>query len=93
MQAIVGNINITGTSKDEAGEIRALMTNKFGRPFNPIAFEKDLESIRIFLRNEGYYFAKIANLNGEGLVVYSTDLNSVNLNIAFKKGVNSFSIK
>lgn len=85
VQTIVGNINISGTTKGEAESIRSLMVNKFSKPFNPIAFEKDLENIRLALRNDGYYFAKISNINGEGLVKYSPDLSSVNLEIVIDK--------
>ena len=84
-QALIDDININGVNSDEATSIRKFMVNKYDRAFNPIAFEQDLENINIYLQSLGYYFATITNVNGEGIVKYSSNLSNVSLNILVSK--------
>lgn len=86
----VRNISIGGVNRSEAKKIRELMTNKFEKPFNPIAFENDLEEINHYLQGLGYYYASISNKSGDGLVSYSSDLGAVDLNIDIFKGDKLF---
>lgn len=50
--------------------VKASIINKEGTPINIVELENDLRKMIIYFQNEGYYFATVANLNSDNLLVY-----------------------
>ena len=86
VKALVKSIRLKNISEKEKKSIEKLIKTKVGEGFNPIQFKKDIISINTYLKNEGYYFASITNINNSNLVKYTKDNSRVNINVVFNLG-------
>ncbi|MBC7540388.1 MAG: BamA/TamA family outer membrane protein [Bacteriovorax sp.] len=59
--------------------VKKILTNKEGGPLNVVELEADLKKVITYFQEEGYYFASIANLNAESLLVYDKTYSFVEL--------------
>lgn len=89
-RAYTSEIKIIGVNQKIKQEILEIFTNRFGRPFNPIDFSNDLHRIKEFFQSEGYYFAKIRNLNSNDLVKYEQNNSSVRIKLDINLGKKLF---
>lgn len=66
--------------------IKNELVNKEGNAFNVISLEKDLGRIIDVVREQGYYYATINNINKKTLIQYGANFNNVILNIGLALG-------
>lgn len=90
IQSKVTKINMLGISDELRAKLMPLITNKPGSAFNPLTFETEITLIQDFLKNEGYYFAKITNINSNNLVSYFEDNSQVEINLMFDLGLKLY---
>lgn len=90
IRAEVQNIKIQGVSQKEEQEILALIENKKEKYFNPLVFQKDLEAIQVYLKNQGYYFAEILNINSSNLITYKRDNSKLDIYLDVDTGFKLF---
>lgn len=86
----VSDIKLNGLNHNDMLLINEVVQTKKDKPFNPIVFKDDLDLISKFLKNQGYYFTKIRNLNSPNLVKYISDNSQVNLTIDIETGPKIF---
>jgi outer membrane protein insertion porin family len=55
------------------------LINREGAPLNVVEIENDLRKMIIYFQGEGYYFATVANLNSDNLLVYDKDYSMAEL--------------
>jgi len=82
-KAYVKNIRIKGIGKLTSKKILSIIESKKGERFNPIQFKLDLEIILNYLKEEGYYFVTLLNINSSSLVNYTKDNSLVNISLEF----------
>lgn len=80
-QTLVERISFTGVDESIANELKNVSQNKQGQPFNPLIFSDDIKNIQNYLRNLGYYYANIKNIENNQLIKYSED--NLNLSIDY----------
>lgn len=78
-QVVVRSIVLKRLSNDLQESVKKLLVNREGSPLNVVELENDLRKIILHFQEEGYYFASIANLNDESLLVYDKSFSSVEL--------------
>lgn len=78
-QVILKNISFPKVSGELAAKAKTALINKEGSPINIIELENDLRKMVVYFQNEGYYFATIANLNADTLLVYDKSYATVDL--------------
>jgi outer membrane protein insertion porin family len=80
-QVLLSKISINQLSADQQIALKLLLHNQEGKPVNIVELENDLKTIVNYLQKQGYYFASIANLNSNNLLVYDKTLSSAKLNV------------
>ena len=70
-QIILKTVLFKNVPEDMQAGVKAAIANKEGAPLNVVELESDLRKSIIHFQSLGYYFASIANMNGEGLLVYN----------------------
>lgn len=80
-QTLVEKISFKGVDEAVANELRNVSQNKQGQPFNPLIFSDDIKNVQNYLRNLGYYYATIKNIENNQLITYSED--NLNLSIEY----------
>jgi outer membrane protein insertion porin family len=80
-RAIINKVDIQGLSDELKIEIEKSMVNKTKKAFNPLVFQDDLNMIENTLKNKGYYFTQIKNLDSTDLVIYRNDNSQVDIKI------------
>ncbi len=80
-RAIINKIDIQGLPDDLIIELEKSMINQDKKPFNPLVFQEDLNMLENNLKNKGYYFAQIKNLDSAELVVYKNDNSQVEIKV------------
>lgn len=86
----VKEFNLTGVEGELKNKVMALFTNKKDQYFNPISFQEELAQVDDLLKNEGYYYARVTNLNNDNLVRYDEDNSSVLISINVETGLKLF---
>ncbi len=79
----VEKIVFEGVPEELAIQMRKMMMNKVNKPLNIVNLSSDLEKILKHVRNQGYFYAQILNLNQIKLVQYSANKKRAFLNIKF----------
>ncbi|OFZ27129.1 MAG: hypothetical protein A2381_10765 [Bdellovibrionales bacterium RIFOXYB1_FULL_37_110] len=85
-QVILEKININNLDTDTAIKIKKVLINKEGAPVNLVELQTDLQTVLNKVRNEGYYFADIVNVNDPKLLQFDLSQTSAILNIDVKTG-------
>ena len=82
-QIILKDFYINKLTKNLKEIIFKQISNKVGEPINIVEIKNDLSKILKIIRGEGYFFAKIKNLDLKNLVSYQNNYNEavINLNI------------
>lgn len=78
-QVLVGQIEFKKIPDELANAVRAKLSNQENQPVNIVDMEADLRRMITTFQNEGYYFATIANLNSDKLIVYDPTFTSVDI--------------
>lgn len=79
-QVILKNISFQKIPDGLKDGAKQSLVNKEGSPINIVELESDLRKMIIYFQSEGYYFATIANLNANNLLVYDKSYAHVDLN-------------
>lgn len=78
-QVILRTIALENVESSQIGPVKELLVNKENAPLNVVELEGDLKRIVQHFQSQGYYFASIANLNSESLLVYEKGYMNVDL--------------
>lgn len=62
-------------------EIFLLINNKVGQPLNVVSLEKDFNTVLGKVKEQGYYFAKIININSNSIISYSENNQYADINL------------
>ncbi len=85
-QSTLNKIELQGVPKSIRPMILDGMINKTGKPLNVIELEADLGRALDKLREQGYFYATITNLNDDNVVTYESNYTKSNLLLKFKTG-------
>ena len=85
-KVLVRKINIKNISPEIKNKIKTQLINKEGNIFLVNHLEKDLGKVLNILRKEGYFSAKITNLNAKDIVSYNEIQTEVRINIHIDTG-------
>jgi len=85
-QVTLEKININNLETDVALKIKETLINKAGAPLNLVELQTDLQTVLNKVRNEGYYFADIVNVDDPKLLQFDLSQTSAILNIDVKTG-------
>lgn len=70
-QIVIKDIYFKNVPEEMQAGARESIVNREGTPINIVEIENDLRKSIVYFQNQGYYFASIANINGEGLLTYN----------------------
>lgn len=79
-QVTLRNINFQKVPSELIDGAKNALINKEGAPVNIVELESDLRKMIVYFQSNGYYFATIANLNANNLLVYDKSYGFVDLN-------------
>ncbi len=85
-QSVLEKINLKGVSEKFKTQILTSLRNKEGSPLNVIELEKDISRGLNSLREAGFYFATITNINDDDVVTYESNYTKSQLNLNFDSG-------
>ncbi len=85
-QCFIEKINLDGIPENEKPNILNKITNKVGAPLNVIELENDLSRALEQLREAGFFYATISNLNKSNVVSYESNYTKSQINLVFKPG-------
>jgi outer membrane protein insertion porin family len=85
-QCLLDKINLSGVAEEVKPKILEKLVNKQGKPLNVIELESDLSRALDQLREEGYFYATITNLDKNSVVTYESNYTKSQLNLNFKPG-------
>jgi outer membrane protein insertion porin family len=83
VKAFVKKIEIKGVEESTINKILSIIKTKVDERFNPIQFKLDLDIALNHLKEEGYYFVTLNNLNSSSLVSYTRDNSLVKITLDF----------
>lgn len=78
-QVLLKSIDLNKIDSRLQQSVKALLSNQEGSPLNVVELEADLKKIVGHFQENGYYFASIANLNEESLLVYDKSFSYAEL--------------
>lgn len=79
-QVVLRAISLNRIDPSLHAAVKSILVNKEGQPLNVVELENDLRKIIVYFQEQGYYFASIANLNGDSLLAYDKSFSFVDLN-------------
>jgi outer membrane protein insertion porin family len=85
-RAFIRNLTFDGLPQELEEKILLKISNKVGGAFNPISLADDLKLVANTLKDKGYYFGEITNINEDNLVIYSKSGADVDINIIVNSG-------
>lgn len=85
-RATTRRIHFTGMPENLEDKVLKAMTNKTGKPFNPIKMVDDIKVVATTLQEEGYYYAEVTNANENELVKYNKTGTDVDINFRIDSG-------
>ncbi len=85
-QSMLEEINLFDVPEEFKAPILNSMINKIGKPMNVIELEGDLSRALNKLREMGFFYATITNLNDDNVVTYDSNYTKSKLNLKFKTG-------
>jgi outer membrane protein insertion porin family len=85
-RAFVRNVLFEGLPSEYEGEVLGQMSNKVGKPFDPMTMLGDVKKITAMLQEQGFYYAEITNTNDDALVKYSSSGTDVDIILNFNLG-------
>jgi outer membrane protein insertion porin family len=82
-QVLVEKIDIQGVTPAVEMLIKKKMTSKEGSTLNIVSLGKELEAMLNLVRNQGYFYAQLININKSSLVEYNGSRNRATLKLIF----------
>lgn len=67
---LLSQINVEKITNELAGELKAGLINREGKPIDIISIEQDIQTIVSQLQEKGYYFANVTNAKSNSLLAY-----------------------
>lgn len=87
IQSIIEEIEFSGVTKEIKDKITKRMLNRLNQPLDITSMEDDLETIEKVLKENGYFFSKITNVDPRSIVRYSSDYRRSRIFINVKTDV------
>ena len=72
-QTKIEKVEFLGIDQSLKDELFSKLRNKPGMPFNPLVFAEDIKDVQDLIKEHGYYYAEINNLENNALIKYSDD--------------------
>ena len=72
-QTKIEKVEFLGVDQSLKDELFSKLRNKPGMPFNPLVFAEDIKDVQDLIKEHGYYYAEIKNLENNALIKYSDD--------------------
>jgi outer membrane protein insertion porin family len=72
-QTKVEKVEFLGIDQELKNQLFEKIRNKPGLPFNPLVFAEDIKDVQELIKEQGYYYAEIKNLENNALIKYSDD--------------------
>lgn len=85
-RAMIRKIEFDGLPPEYEDKILGDMSNKVGKPFNPITMAEDIKRVATTLQELGYYYAEVANSNESDLVKYTKTGSDVDIKFIIVTG-------
>jgi len=85
-RAYTRKIDFEGVPEEIEDKILYGLTNKVGKPFNPIAMVEDIKTVANYLQEHGYYYAEVVNANDSEFVSYSKSGSDVDIKFKVETG-------
>lgn len=85
-RAMIRKIEFEGLPPEYEDAILEGMSNKVGKPFNPISMAEDIKKVANTLQELGYYYAEVANSNESDLVKYTKTGSDVDIKFIIETG-------
>lgn len=85
-QSILEKVTLDGVPDEFKLKILNSMRNKVGLPLNVIELENDLARALNTLRESGFFYATIINLNDDNVVSYESNYTKSSIRLQFKTG-------
>ncbi len=85
-QSIISSINLKGIPEDQKAKVLAELKNQVNSPLNVVELENDLARALSVLRDTGYFYAEIKNLDEDNVVSYDMNFTRSQINLEFNLG-------
>ncbi|MCR9204753.1 MAG: hypothetical protein NXH75_09260, partial [Halobacteriovoraceae bacterium] len=85
-QSVLDKVLLDGVPEEFRLKILNSMVNKVGLPLNVIELENDLARALNTLRESGFFYATITNLNDDNVVSYESNYTKSTIRLQFKTG-------
>ncbi len=85
-QSLVSAINLEGIPEKQRPKVLAELKNQVNEPLNVVELENDLARALNVLRDLGYFYAEIKNLDDDNVVTYDMNFTRSQINLVFNLG-------
>jgi outer membrane protein insertion porin family len=85
-RAFTRKIEFEGMPQDIEDKMLLELSNKTGKPFNPISLAEDIKMVANYLQELGYYYAEVVNINDADFVTYSKSGSDVDIKFKIVTG-------
>ncbi len=85
-QVVVKKINLISVDDNCREKILSNFINRENIPLNVIELTTDLRNLQNFLKEDGYFFSRILNIDDHNIVTYSKDYSEADINIDLDLG-------
>ncbi len=85
-QSLLSAINLEGIPEAQKPEVLAQLKNQVSQPLNVVELENDLARALNVLRDLGYFYAEIKNLDEDNVVTYDMNFTRSQINLIFNLG-------
>ena len=85
-QSILSAIRLEGIPEEQKPKVLAKLKNQVNSPLNVVELENDLARALNVLRDLGYFYAEIKNLDEDNVVTYDMNFTRSQINLEFNLG-------
>jgi len=85
-QSLLAAINLEGIPANQKARVLSELKNQVNRPLNVVELENDLARALNVLRDLGYFYAEIKNLDEDNVVTYDMNFTRSQINLKFNLG-------
>lgn len=85
-RSILEDVVVLGVSPELAAQVKEILKNKAKEALDVTVVQDDLAAALSLVRDQGYYFARLKNLESESLLTYSPDSTTATLTLDFDAG-------
>ncbi len=82
-QVLIEKIEVLGVNVEIETLIKNTMKSQKGKPLNIVTLAQELDDVLKLVRNQGYFYAQLLNINNSSLVQYNGSRNRAVLKLVF----------